>query len=148
MANVEMQDQNDPSKWWPMRRGDPDNHWCAPCGKKPRCVVCRNLVLRTAFAMSSSMSNCSLLFLSTILLPHSPESTGCRVFTTFNIYVLLRRNANGGPYSMPVQLRLTSVLGDTVLDQLRDWQGGEVRFIHASLPHVQPLCSPAEQLSM
>jgi hypothetical protein len=38
----------------------------------------------------------------------------------------LRRNANGGPYSMPVRLRLTSVLGDSVYDTLPDWGGGQV----------------------
>ena len=39
----------------------------------------------------------------------------------------MHRNANGGPYSMPVRLRLTSVLGDAVYDTLPDWGGGQVR---------------------
>ena len=44
----------------------------------------------------------------------------------FVTMLCMHRNANGGPYSMPVHLRLTSVLGDAVYDTLPDWGGGQV----------------------
>lgn len=51
----------------------------------------------------------------------------------------MHRNANGGPYSMPVHLRLTSVLGDSVYDTLPDWGGGQVGVL---AHHLAALGSP------